>query len=69
MGVPPVIIHFLMGFSLSKTNQLLGIPMTMETARAGLVASDSPRWCDKHGRESNPPGFATSQRTASLELN
>ena len=35
MGVPPVIILILMGFSLSKTNQLLGIPMTMETARAG----------------------------------
>ena len=28
MGVPPVIIHFGLGFSLTKTNQLLGIPMT-----------------------------------------
>ena len=26
IGVPPAIIHFQMGFSLTKTNQLLGYP-------------------------------------------
>ena len=33
MGVPPVIIHFRLGFSRTKTIHVWGTPMTLETPK------------------------------------
>ena len=37
MGVPPVIIHFQVGFSLTKTNQLLGIPQFRKPSYVTII--------------------------------
>ena len=37
IGVPPVIIHFRFGFSLTKTIQLLGTPRPRETAKWWMI--------------------------------
>ena len=56
IGLPPVIIYFWVGFSLTKTNQLLDTPMAMEISIFLLVVSmvrpPGSRW--------SRPGFTAS---------
>ena len=43
MGLPPVIIHFILAFSMKETIQLLGIPDPEPAARSQAAAS--PGFC------------------------